>query len=170
MECKVNVFVTAPLSVPHATVSEVEFHDLTIPKDTMVLAHLESVPTDHNFWDNAMEFINVSIKLHRLLQWFYYNIIPIYFNVSITAPLSVPHATASEVNFHDFTIPKDTMVLTHLESVHTDHHYWDNAMEFINVSIKLHQTTSMLNYNIIPVYLNPLLHRLFLEHDVIFYF
>ena len=23
------------------------------------------------------------------------------------------------------------MVLTHLESVHTDHNYWDNAREFI---------------------------------------
>ena len=62
---------------------------------------------------------------------FYYNIIPVHFHVSFTAPLSVPHATVSEVEFHDFTIPKDTMVLTHLESVHTDHNYWDNAREFI---------------------------------------
>ena len=46
-----------------------------------------------------------------------------------------PSATVSEVEFHDFTIPKDTMVLTHLESVHTDHNYWDNARELINGSI-----------------------------------
>ena len=81
MEQRVNISITAPLSVPHATVSQVEFHDFTIPKDTMVLTHLESVYTDHNFWDNARDFIYVFVKLHQTTAIFYYNIIPVYLTI-----------------------------------------------------------------------------------------
>ena len=51
--------------------------------------------------------------------------------MSVAAPLSVPHATINEVEFHGYTIPKDTMVLTHLESVHLDPSYWENPTQFI---------------------------------------
>ena len=50
--------------------------------------------------------------------------------LDFTAPLSVPHATVREVEFNGYVIPKDTMVLTHLESVHMDPKYWECPSEF----------------------------------------
>ncbi|XP_045185559.2 cytochrome P450 2J4-like [Mercenaria mercenaria] len=46
------------------------------------------------------------------------------------APLSVPHAVHEEVEFEGFIVPKDTMVLTHLQSVHTDPNYWEDSETF----------------------------------------
>lgn len=42
----------------------------------------------------------------------------------------MPHAVQEEVSFEDFIIPKDTMVLTHLQSVHLDTGYWDDPETF----------------------------------------
>lgn len=50
--------------------------------------------------------------------------------LSNIAPLSVPHAVLEETQFDNFTIPKDTMVLTHIQSVHTDPRYWENPDKF----------------------------------------
>lgn len=46
------------------------------------------------------------------------------------APLSVPHAVQEDVPFGDYSIPKDTMVLTHLVSVHNDPKYWQDPEVF----------------------------------------
>ncbi|XP_060580556.1 cytochrome P450 2J4-like isoform X2 [Ruditapes philippinarum] len=46
------------------------------------------------------------------------------------APLSVPHAVHEEVEFEEFLIPKDTMVLTHLQSVHVDPTCWEDPDTF----------------------------------------
>ncbi|WAR18468.1 LOW QUALITY PROTEIN: CP2J1-like protein [Mya arenaria] len=48
---------------------------------------------------------------------------------SIT-PLSVPHATQEEVEFEGYTIPRDTMVLTHMQSVNLDPAYWEEPDNF----------------------------------------
>ena len=47
-----------------------------------------------------------------------------------SAPLSVPHAVLEEAEFEDFLIPKETMVLTHLQSVHVDPACWDDPDTF----------------------------------------
>ncbi|KAL4237300.1 hypothetical protein ACF0H5_002018 [Mactra antiquata] len=46
------------------------------------------------------------------------------------APLSVPHAVVEDVELDEFIIPKDTMVLTHLQSVHMDSNHWDDPSTF----------------------------------------
>ncbi|KAH3864887.1 cytochrome P450 2J6-like [Dreissena polymorpha] len=46
------------------------------------------------------------------------------------APLSVPHATVEEAEFEGYSIPRETMVLTHLQSVHLDPAYWDDPEVF----------------------------------------
>ncbi|XP_013392294.1 cytochrome P450 2U1-like [Lingula anatina] len=45
-------------------------------------------------------------------------------------PLAVPHSTTKDVEFHGYTIPKDTMVLVNLWSVMTDPVCWPNPEKF----------------------------------------
>ena len=45
-------------------------------------------------------------------------------------PLAVPHATTEDVEFRGYFIPKDTMVLPHLHSVHWDPELWPDPGRF----------------------------------------
>jgi cytochrome P450 family 2 subfamily U polypeptide 1 len=45
-------------------------------------------------------------------------------------PLAVHHATDEDVAFRGFTIPKDTMVLLNLHSIHWDPKLWPNPHVF----------------------------------------
>ena len=47
----------APLSVPHAVHSTVEYKGYTIPKDTTILVNLHSVLKDPKIWQNPDEFL-----------------------------------------------------------------------------------------------------------------
>ena len=44
--------------------------------------------------------------------------------------MSVPHATDKDTEFDGFTVPAETMVLTHLQSVHMDPKYWKDPETF----------------------------------------
>eukprot|EP00079_Xenopus_tropicalis_P019427 XP_012809062.1 PREDICTED: cytochrome P450 2J6-like [Xenopus tropicalis] len=45
-------------------------------------------------------------------------------------PLGVPHSTIKDVQLHDFTIPKGTLIITDLSSVHYDETHWKYPHEF----------------------------------------
>ncbi|XP_043191071.1 methyl farnesoate epoxidase-like [Amphibalanus amphitrite] len=45
-------------------------------------------------------------------------------------PQAAPHSTLSDVAFRGFTIPKDSIVLMHLGSVHMDSEYWGDPEAF----------------------------------------
>ncbi|OWA53859.1 Cytochrome P450 2U1 [Hypsibius exemplaris] len=45
-------------------------------------------------------------------------------------PLSVPHTTRSEMNIDGYIIPKDTVLLANLYSVHRDPRYWEKPEKF----------------------------------------
>ena len=45
-------------------------------------------------------------------------------------PLGVPHAADKDTNLYSYKIPKGTLVLTNLYSVHMDTKYWDSPEEF----------------------------------------
>jgi cytochrome P450 family 2 subfamily U polypeptide 1 len=45
-------------------------------------------------------------------------------------PLGVPHATTEDVNFMGFHLPKNTMIMPNMYSVHHDPKYWPNPDKF----------------------------------------
>ncbi|KAJ6666096.1 hypothetical protein lerEdw1_001000 [Lerista edwardsae] len=50
--------------------------------------------------------------------------------VSNVVPLGIPHAPTKDVQFHGYTIPKGTMVLANIVSVHHDKSQWKYPCEF----------------------------------------
>lgn len=51
------MFITAPLSVPHATNEDLEFEGFSVPEGTMILTHLQSVHMDPKHWEDPETFI-----------------------------------------------------------------------------------------------------------------
>ncbi|CAL8147601.1 unnamed protein product [Orchesella dallaii] len=49
---------------------------------------------------------------------------------STLAPLGMLHCTTEDVRFHDYFIPKDTIVMTNVCAVHFDKTYWKDPNEF----------------------------------------
>lgn len=73
------------------------------------------------------------------------------------APLSVPHAVLEDTKFEGYSIPKDTMVLTHLVSAHKDPKYWDDPdvfrpERFLGSDGKLVKKTAFYPFSVGPRY------------------
>ena len=45
-------------------------------------------------------------------------------------PLGVPHATTEDTNLRDFFIPKDTMIIANMYSIHRDPKLWEEPEKF----------------------------------------
>lgn len=48
--------ISAPLSVPHVAIEDVEIDGKIIPRDTIIIPHLMSVHLDPTVWDKPEEF------------------------------------------------------------------------------------------------------------------
>ncbi|CAH1119577.1 unnamed protein product [Phaedon cochleariae] len=46
------------------------------------------------------------------------------------APLGIAHRAVRDTELYGYNIPRDTIILTNLYSVHMDKHYWKDPMEF----------------------------------------
>ena len=54
----------------------------------------------------------------------------ICFSSSPTVPAIPPHSVTSEVQLGGYTLPKDTIVIFNLQSVHHDPKYWTQPEDF----------------------------------------
>ncbi len=68
------------------------------------------------------------------------------------APLGVPHSTTEDVTFRGHCIPKGTMVLANLNSVHRDDTIWSdpytfNPQRFLNAEKKIQNKEYLIPYS-----------------------
>ncbi|XP_071813258.1 steroid 17-alpha-hydroxylase/17,20 lyase-like [Apostichopus japonicus] len=68
--------------------------------------------------DDRGELVYTTAALYEVMRY------------STIAPLALPHATSTDVEFGGYTIPKDTWVLVNIYSMHFDEKLWDEPKKF----------------------------------------
>lgn len=49
---------------------------------------------------------------------------------TVSVPLGYPHTVTEDVKLEQYIIPRNTLVLFHLQAAHNDHTYWKRPQEF----------------------------------------